>query len=113
MIIKKYFSLKYNTIYFPFKANGSEDVTRTFNKSHNFGGEKRVDVGGGCVQDEQLKYGLYCKARGLIGFDTNDINTSISAKNMTAYIRLYNLAQLPTAYTPSTLTIEVYPLTSN
>jgi hypothetical protein len=113
MIIKKYFNLKYNTIYFPFKQSGDEDVTRTFNKSHNFGGEKRVDVGGGYVQDEQLKYGLYCKARSLVGFDTNDIDTSITAKNMVAYIRLYNLAQLPTTYTPSTLTIEVYPLTAN
>jgi len=113
MIIKKYFSIKYNTLYFPFKADGSEDTTRIVTKLQNYGGEKRIDVGGGVVEDDQLTYGLYCMARGLVGFDTNDLDSSIAGKSITAYIRLYNLTPLPTTYTPSSLTIEVYPITAS
>jgi len=117
MIIKKYFSLKYDTLYYPFKQNGSEDATRTVNKFHNFGGEKRIDIGGGSVGKDafnQTTYGLYCKARGLVGFDTNDLtDSSITGKNLQATIRLYNLAGIPTGHVPSRLSIDVYPITAS
>jgi hypothetical protein len=116
MIVKKYFSLKYNTIYCPFKQDGTEDATRTINKQMNFGGEKRIDIGGGRTGDDpfvQTTYGLYCKARGLIGFDTNDFtDSSITGKNLQANVRLYHMTPAPTTYTIPSLTVELYPLTA-
>jgi len=116
MLVKKYFNLKYNTIYYPFKQSGAEDTTRTVKKQHNFGGEKRIDIGGGRTGDDpfvQTMYGLYCKARGLVGFDTNDFtDSSITGKNLQATIRMYNLTPMPTTYTIPSMTIEVYPLTA-
>ena len=116
MIIKKYFNLKYNTIYCPFNQDGTINDNVTINRYQNYGGEKRIDIGGGYVGDnidDQSTYGIYCKARGLVGFDTNDLDASITGMNQSSYIRLYNLAFLPTNYTPSPINLEIYPLTAS
>jgi len=115
MILKQYLNLKYNTIYLPFNQDGTENESVIVNKLQNYGGEKRVDIGGGYVGDDlsdQATYGIYCKARGLFGFDTNDIDASITGLNQSSYLRLYNLGFVPTTYTPTSLSIEIFPITA-
>jgi len=76
MIQKKYLNLDYTTIYYPFKKDGTASPDQSMSSSYNFGGNKKIEVGGGktTLEDTEVQgfYGPYCIARGLLGFDTDD-----------------------------------------
>jgi len=76
MIQKKYLNLDYTTIYYPFKKDGTVSLDQSMSSSYNFGGNKKIEVGGGktTLEDTEVQgfYGPYCIARGLLGFDTDD-----------------------------------------
>lgn len=116
-LLKQYLNLKYNTIYFPFNQNGSESSTQSISSNHNFGGNKKIEIGGGKTSEEDYVvmgyYGNYCIARGLLGFDTINWDHSISSyqNTLTANLRLYHNPS--TNYVPSSLTIEIYPITAS
>lgn len=116
MIQKKYLNLDYTTIYYPFKEDGTSSPDQSISSSYNFGGNKKIEVGGGktTLEDTAVQgfYGPYCIARGLLGFDTDDWDSSLSSQSsLQATLRLYHLPS--TNWVPSTLTIEVYPLTAS
>lgn len=113
---KKYLNVKYNTLYFPYNENLDESTSQTNSSSGNYGGNKRFEIGGGKTTTDNMaiqgQYGLYCKARGLVGFDTNDFDSSLSAdESFVATIKLYHLPSIN--YVPSTMTIEFYPITAS
>jgi len=115
-ISKQYLNIKYNTIYFPFNEDLTESTSQTISSSGNYGGNKRIEIGGGKTTEEnsaiQAQFGLYCKSRGLIGFDTNNFDSSLSSdSSFSAILRLYHLPS--TNYVPSTITVELYPITAS
>jgi len=115
-INKIYLNQKYNTILYPFSENGNYNSTFGIKKNNNFGNEKNVIIGGGKVESDDINdtlyFGQFCKSRALLGFDTNDLDKSISAHSPISVLRLYHLHNW-TQYIPSTMELEILPLTGD
>jgi hypothetical protein len=115
-INKIYLNQKYNTIFYPYSDTGDYSNTFSLKKYNNFGNEKCVAVGGGIVATDDiaqtLYYGQYCKARSILGFDTDTLDKSLSAQSPVSMLRLYHLNKW-TEYTPASIKVEVLPLTGD